>query len=780
MPMQLKPKTWTATEEAFDPKRKSGMHATQPEPDRAVPGQARLSEMPGGKDAVNAGDETGQDHSDLNELLSQIIIELNVLRKNVVLYPSSHPGVAASLDRVHDSLEKLCRLNPELTVGAAKDCLIVNKQCMDRKRPGNKQFALALSQRAIAAVTFIGVVKKEEILTLASVLTRSPEEIAERGGAAAVLERAGVEHIRVRVVDYGLFHLTEETGIDPCGPGGKSPDNFWIEFVDRLVSGQVGGRTEGRLAAPSEIAEFFNRYEVDVPAALELYHQLTNDPAAFESQEFPEHFESFLATLNPKIQKQFLNAAIAKLSPGQNEAVEVLEHENILEILKEISDKDSEISPSFLAIAQKLDAGEKPESPDLEVRDTVQPTLAEHGDGIRELLAREDYEEYVDDSYASLLRELGSEDGGTTCAEGPCEKREHGSSRVELKSLFEDARLSERVGGMLLPLLDQAMDFEDYDSLSGLLPAHVEVFLQRRKIDRLIDVISTLNRHSREKPEELARISRKRLLDFYDRKFIAQAFWLFQTGNEKERNEAVELFTAIGPSCIGALLQLFSEMDGDGTRLLMELLMIFKESTLHRIYRTLSVAETAQIKAQLDFIRKAGDRTSIPHLKPLLKHENPEIRIKALGTLVELGDSESPDFVRQFLGSGDREEQLQAISLCGTYGLNELAEDLAALIKARFWSSTLCSRNEIIIKALGRIGAPRSLPVLERLMRKSGVFFRSRIRRLKLVIYESLKGYPAGSIGNLISIGEKSDDRTIRRLARGLAESQRLAAGEAK
>ena len=54
-------------------------------------------------------------------LLSDAVIELNISRRNVGLYPPGHSRIAGAIDRAFDNLTKLFELRSSIFLGVTKD-----------------------------------------------------------------------------------------------------------------------------------------------------------------------------------------------------------------------------------------------------------------------------------------------------------------------------------------------------------------------------------------------------------------------------------------------------------------------------------------------------------------------------------------------------------------------------------------------------------------------------------------------------------------------------------
>ena len=79
-------------------------------------------------------------------LLSEAVIELNISRKNVGIYPPGHIQITRSIDRAYEILQRLFEIRPEMTLGVAKDTLLVGQDYLDQRNPVFRDFALSLHQ----------------------------------------------------------------------------------------------------------------------------------------------------------------------------------------------------------------------------------------------------------------------------------------------------------------------------------------------------------------------------------------------------------------------------------------------------------------------------------------------------------------------------------------------------------------------------------------------------------------------------------------------------------
>jgi hypothetical protein len=701
-------------------------------------------------------------------LLSQAVIELNILRKNAALYTSSHAGVASNLDRAHDTLRKINALCPCLTLGVAKDCLLIGRDLLDPKNPANREFAIVLSRRAIASVTFLEGLRKEEILDFINVLTTSPQEIMESGGVPLMLGKCGVTGVQVQAIDYGSFHLTEEEEIvrTKSQRDLQSTSDFWRDFVTHLLSGQLSGNGQGASVTslggidPGEMAAFYKQNRFGLQHPMESHDQFIAGYLPATSGHQPNNkFNSLLRNIEPQIRRQFLSEALDSLAQGREQVVEDFEDDIVLEMLQQASDEGREISPGLLALVQKLSLAER-DSPEISPGEKAPPLIfpvsaTEYRGYIEKLFDRECYEDYVDASYRSMLHKssVKNSPAGQDWAGG-----------------LQESLLDSRIIDMVLAFMDQEIGREDYQDFSGKLMGEVPSLLESGDFDLLIDILKVLERHSREKPEDICEVAREHLGVFCGAEILSKAVEAFKrrTGDDMEKPFA--FLCALGSACIPGLLEIYANDDSlSENDKITGLLLKFRELALGKAYEKLPDSDLPTVKNLLGFIRKSGGAESIPHARHFLTHEDFPVRMAALSVLLKFKDPEGVFPLRKALQSKMPEERLLAIHLCGSYGVKGVVEDLLRLLRTRFFRHSYYERDEAVIKALGQIGDPRALPVLEKIARWLWSLSPTKLRHMKLVLFESLGGYPRDSIGALLGLGERSGDRVLSLIARAIA-----------
>ena len=182
-------------------------------------------------------------------LLTAVIIELNISRHKVTMYPKGHPIVEESLNHVFNSLQQLFDLRAEITLKVAKDILIIDDSFLDKKNPLFKEFASCLHLKNIAYVTFTSGLTKEELYSFHQFIAKedgdsAPETLEEEFNAFNLI------HVKVGFIDYGAFSFKEGNAGDDPGQG-----HLWEQYVKSLIDGTLKAEEQFKVirAIPPEV-----------------------------------------------------------------------------------------------------------------------------------------------------------------------------------------------------------------------------------------------------------------------------------------------------------------------------------------------------------------------------------------------------------------------------------------------------------------------------------------------------------------------------------------------
>jgi len=726
-------------------------------------------------------------------LLSEAIIELNISRKNVGIYPPGHIQITKSIDRAYELLQKLFDIRNEMTLGVAKDTLLVGQDYLDQKNPVYRDFALSMNQQEIAAVTFVRGLEKEELVSFHQILATKPEDIRASGGIIRVIADAHITHIRIQIIDYRSFHVTEEQEIVRSQgklAGEKSGSSLWQDFVSHLSAGTLAG-PEGQGVSirdvtqidPADLARLLNERKLDSNAALQSYDRIISDHMRERAEKKQlTHEESatlgninkLLQDLHPELRKQFLSVAFRNISThattiAPDDLLGGFQDDMVIDMLRQASDEGKEISPTLTGLLGKLTKAHAQSAAMQEALRTKLAPEEEHGETplilpehMEKLFDREMYEDFVAEDYEAMLRRL-TQDARTS--------REQFSLEVFAKTL-EDDYLDFQIGRALLAFMEENIDEDDYKELSQKLIALMPSFLQTGNFFLLWDFYETLRKHTTEKSikgiREDAQEARKA---FADPAFRAKALEAFELWMKDKGQDAAGFIQSLGVETVPGLLDIFSRDESvGGKRVVVNILCTFGEPAVREAHKRLRDPRTHYVRNLLIFLRKAGYQASIPYIRPLLQHQNQTVRMEALNTLLRLKDPNAIKILGNLIESPDSDIAFRAISLAGQYRVAGVIPELLSKIKRAILFETDYKENEEIIRVLGEIGDPIAIPDLEKLARTSWTLYPRSLMRMKETLFESLERYPQKSVTPLLKIGERLGNDAIKRRCGKLIE----------
>jgi len=707
--------------------------------------------------------------------------------------------ITKSIDRAYEILQKLFEIRSEMTLGVAKDTLLVGQDYLDQKNPVYRDFALSLNQQAIAAVTFIKGLDKEELTKFHGIISTRPENITAEGGISKVMEESGISHIRIESIDYRSFHVTEEQEIFKSpgkgGPGTGEPTDksraghsLWQDFVAHLTERTLAKPGEGASVAetevidPGELARLLNEGMLDSASALQSYDQIISEHVRVraEKKQLSQEQSTTLANLNellkdlhPELRKQFLSVAFRRISThtritGVEELLGGFPDDIVIDMLTQASAEGKEISPTLTGLLGKLTRAHAQslqsasagglESDSAEQKELSPLILPEH---MEKLFDREKYEDYVSGDYQATLKRLSE----TAVAVG---------ERIpvdEYAKTLDDDHLDFQIGRALIAFMEEDIDEEDYREFGHKLVALVPEFLKTGNFVLLLDILETMNKQAKEKPtESLRAMAAECLKVFSGASFMDQALQAFDGWARTKGWEASNFLFALGPTIIPGLMDLYAiDTTPGGRRVLFDLLCRFGQDAVREAIRRLRDPRPYYVRNLTMLIRWAGTPAAIPSIKFLLNNQDTKVRMEVLTTLLKFKDPEATQILRDTIHSPDPDVASHAVFLAGQFRVAEATNDLLSLVRRVILFEADYTVNEEIIKALGEIGDPQAIEELERLARARTLYPQRRILMQRL-LFESLGKYPIESIARLLRIGESSGDDAIIKSCKKLME----------
>ena len=732
--------------------------------------------------------------SQANDRYIPLLSSCFVALKNSSLYPPGHQQIAQCMEQAHKVFVRELSNRTPLIFGVAKDVLIFDEVHVGPGVQPLTDFAGTLNEHGIVSLTFHKGLDKKSLIYFFQLLSCSPEEAAGEGGIQQELLDRGCGHIDLVTVDYNLFQLSGQDGQNGVGGPVRREghgNNIWLRFTKRLLregfsgsresSSDSGEDSQSDVAVdPVQLANFINENRLDINANLSNYGlmldgmlgsgvkksgesrtvpDIEHDTVAVESMnvEAISMVVTMLDELNPALRTQFLATTIEKCqenitgnSPTQ--LLSQLPSTLVLEMLDMANEADREISPALLSLIQGLSS----DQPVKARADTEAPSLHE----VETLMARENYEEYVEPDYDKLLQILGQ---NQKRVEPPA-----GFILQEQKKTLEERYLINQTTHLLLALMEKTENEEEYSRYGEKL-IEIALDLPSFGIFTLVETISTmLSRHAKSRPSPTIQHLAEDCLDKIEgREYIESIAALLPEATSQDKERAIQALIACGTPALSELLDFYCEEKENPLKGEVETFFHkYRVETLAEIVRRLPRLKRDMVLLLLSLAENLGVGGAAPLLRPMLSHLDDSIRMSALEILLPRQDSEAIQYLRDMLHSSDTTVVASALTLAWKHKTAPLVPDLIALIDYRCLREITIQQNGRIILALCGIADPAALPALEKLADSKWIFHSSQVEKMKDAIFISLSAYPLDSVIPLCKKGLKSKQREIRKTCR--------------
>jgi hypothetical protein len=278
-----------------------------------------------------------------SKLLSDFIYELNIARRCYLSYPEGHPRIQASTKKVMNLLGRLLEFREKITLGIARDVIVVGKYHLDKKNPVYRDYARSLFQLGIATLTFDRGLSDEEFLRFNAILGLNKEHLKSEGGLPAIIQSSGFAHLEIQPIDYGLFQVSEAAPKSAETPEGKNPkeDTLWEDFIQGLLEGTVADGDIFEILSggvdPAALARILSEksggegdqaeLQYDQVIVSYIRHVFEKEKSAPKRKKYLHQLNDFVLNLDPKLRRLFLTDIFKNLALRKNLAILMVLHD---------------------------------------------------------------------------------------------------------------------------------------------------------------------------------------------------------------------------------------------------------------------------------------------------------------------------------------------------------------------------------------------------------------------------------------------------------------------
>ncbi len=725
------------------------------------------------------------------KLLSEAIIEFNISRRNVGIYPSGHGIIAASIERARELFLKLFEMRSEISLGIAHDALVVDRRMLDRTHPVFRECALSFHEHGIASITFFKGMSRDELTGFHELLTCA-DSPAGRELAAAASER-GITHIRIEPINYAHFAFVEGR----YSTDGKTSEAIWQDYLHGLLTGSLStddasdailgappeevadainaaafGAGAGDAASPAGSAEAAESAESDESNRSAAYDKviasyLTKKGETKLSPEAMGKLMTLVDRLNPKLKGEFLSRTFNHLTVDMAETEKTLAEltpEAFKKLVETFGEQTSVLPESLKNIFSKFtEAGNtRPFEFDTLLKGSAVVHDIEMEDEVAGMFTEDYFRAYVGSEYAGMLKGAASRRPGVTeSAELSAMAARMRPSSVD--SIFTDIMLELASG--------ETMSKSNYLTFAEKLTAMAEDFVGTGRFDEAYRIIEAFWAQAAESAfmDEAAALLE---LFFHSEEFLEQTVGSIRLWGRLRREESARLSLSLGTPMIHPLMDaLLDEQDPSRRKFLISTISEFREAAVPAALKKLKDDRWFVLRNMLVILTECDSGSSVEHVRRFAKHPDHRVAEEAVKYMLKLSPKEGPLYLKLCLDSPDSETRLHAMRQAGAFKVRVVVPLLMGVVA----SNSAAEEKRAAVRALAEIGEPSVLEGMLEICRRQPMLFKAAHEELRLEIFKTLQHYPPPSIARFVEYGLGVRDENIRKISAALMASVHVA-----
>lgn len=340
----------------------------------------------------------------LSKELSEFLVELSIALHKHAMYPGGHPSLAPAAVGVVRRGALLLQDRATLSLGVARNQLVIEGVATDPKHPVLGELAGRLHRHHLGAVTFSRGVEAAEVADMLGILAVEADRTGEPLGLGPPERLRAWPHIRLHPLTYERLELLDDRGLPPgeeregegegheAGGGRRvRAAQLWIGLARAALAGQIGD-DEAPPTKPAVIAKAIDDHpkgeaydQVIVGYLLQIAEELKAAGGA-EALELRRRTSRLIGAMRPDTLRRLVEMGgdFTQRQKFVYDATHGMAVDAVLEIVKAAADTSQQtISHSLVRMLSKLAAhaekGAPPARPiaDTALREQVQRLLTD-------------------------------------------------------------------------------------------------------------------------------------------------------------------------------------------------------------------------------------------------------------------------------------------------------------------------------------------------------------------------------------------------------------------
>ena len=761
--------------------------------------------------------------------VNEFATALHFAAKAFQMYTGEHPKSVDALTALTRAANALLSQNERISLLAAKGQMLLQGKPIEPQTIQLRNLAKLIDERDFGGILMVQGVEAAELRELVRVFATRPQQIRDAGGADRILDRAGVQHLRVSRVRYEALTEGEEVvwkSARRADADEKAPEDLPAllrRMLLRILKEEEGeGEGKGEGEGEGEGAAEGDGTGDDAEA---IESALEGDGAAKPE----EILQEALTGLQPEIQLALLMSVGRVASPELRSALApaarsiisgpgfgmssggekrgegtgeesgpavvvdgrllMAENDLLVRLLNALPERDRSLE---LLRDRLVDLGISRDQLD-EILDVVAWEKLTTDQKIQKLLARDQILDFPADKLRLFVRELLEE------------KRFEDAGRVVERLgrglRHESATIRESVVGSFAFIATLVRDPGASPEIEQMLARLTLNHLLRESDPRVqpVAAIAVANLaisyaatgHGENTVRDLSRLqaavtaaeennpNAKQAWDSLTAAFAdpqrssAIVSLICQSDADSLSRSVLPFVTFIGPAIAERVIDaLASEEDRNRRGRLVRALKTIGAPAHPYLIEALESPTWYVVRNALNVLGDIGSLDFATAVGRRLKHGDARVRRAAARALGKFGGADAESLLAGAIGDPDAETQREILLCVGAIKAQGALPAIIELARPRRFGMSDDAMRELAIATLGQIGSPAAIPFLSDIVRRKGAFGRDPLQ-LRVTAAKALAGIGTPEAHETLqaAIGSESDAAARESLARAAAQS---------
>src|SRR6266704_2292282 len=362
----------------------------------------------------------------LSRELADFLIELSIALHKHAMYPEGHPSLAPAAAGVTRRAEQFLEQRPTLSLGVARQQLVIEGVATDPKHPLLAELAGRLHRHHLGAMSFHRGIRASEVADVLRTLAVEAERSGEPLGLGPPERLRAWEHVRLHSLTYERLELLDEGDAppEPAADGGSRARGaqgaqLWLGLARAaLVAESMGDDATAPPTEPAAIARAIDAHpksaaydQVIVGYLLQIADEL-KDAGGAEAVSLRRRTSKLVGALQPETLRRLIEMGgdSAQRTKFAIDATHGLAVDAVLEIVRAMADASHKtVSDPLVRMLSKL--AQHAEQGTAETRPQADEALR---DQVRDLLQGWTLEDPNPEAYGTALHRMAAASPATS------------------------------------------------------------------------------------------------------------------------------------------------------------------------------------------------------------------------------------------------------------------------------------------------------------------------------------------------------------------------------